>query len=176
MQDRFWMGASVIIALFTALASIGCTTPKASTRVIYSSQLTSLDAIITRSGVTLDGAVGRDGHGVIRIDSTGPATIRLAEVRPKDAEAVTLIYRGHLRTQNLRGRAYLEMWCDIAGKGEFFSKSLSTAVTGTEDWVSQQTEFFVEKGQPVQAIRLNVFVEGVGIVWIGPILLAQTAR
>jgi len=59
--------------------------------------LTSLDAIITRSGVTLDTAIGRDGHGVIRIDSTGPMTIRLAEVRPKNAEAVRLIFRGHLR-------------------------------------------------------------------------------
>src|SRR2546425_9517661 len=82
MRDRSSMATSFVIVVIV-LASVGCTAPKTSTRVIYSNHLTSLDAIITSDGVTLDRAMGRDGYGVIRIDATGPTTIRLAEVRPK---------------------------------------------------------------------------------------------
>jgi hypothetical protein len=150
--------------------------PKASLRVIYSDHLSSLDAIITHTGVTLDTALSPDRKGVIRIDATGPTTIRLAEVRAQDAEDVKLVYRGHLRTQALRGHAYLEMQCSIRGMGEFPSKLLQNSVTGTTDWVSQQAEFFVEKGQQVEMIKLNVVVEGPGVVWVGPILLTENSR
>ena len=150
--------------------------PKTSTRVIYSDRLSSLDAIITRIGVTLDTALSPDRKGVIRLDSTEPTTIQLAEVRPGDLEDVTLVYRGHLRTQALRGHAYLEMRCSIRGVGEFPSKLLQSPVSGTTDWVSQQTEFFVEKGRQVEMIKLNVVIDGPGIVWLGPILLAQNSR
>jgi hypothetical protein len=159
-----------------ALAAIGCSVPKASTRVIYSDHLSSLDAIITRAGVTLDTAISPDGRGVIRLDLTNPITIRLAEVRPENVEDVMLVYRGHLRTRALRGHAYLEMQCSIRGVGELPSKLSGTSVSGTTDWVSQQTEFFVDKGRQVEMIKLNVVIDGPGIVWIGPILLTQNSR
>lgn len=165
-----------VVLAVVGLAAIGCSMPKASTRVIYSDRLSSLDAIITRTSVTLDTAISPDRKGVIRLDSTGPTTIQLAEVRPGDVEGVTLVYRGHLRTQVLRGHAYLEMLCSIRGVGEFPSKLLESPVTGTTDWVSQQTEFFVEKGRQIEMIKLNVVIDGPGIVWVGPILLAQNSR
>jgi hypothetical protein len=165
----------MILSLFM-FGVIGCSGPRTSTRVIYSNHLSSLDGIITRSGITLDTAASEDGKGVIRIDSTGPTTIRLAEVRPLNANSIMLVYRGHLRTQALRGHAYLEMWCTIRGVGEFSSKLLQSSVTGTTGWVSQQTEFFVEEGRKVEMIKLNVVVEGPGVVWVGPILLAQNVR
>ena len=159
-----------------ALAAIGCAVPQTSTRVLYSDHLGSLGAIITRTGVTLDTSISPGGSGVIRIDAKGPTTIRLAEVPAEDAEDVKLVYRGHLRTRGLRGHAYLEMRCSVRGVGEFPSKLLQSSVTGTTDWVSQQAEFFVEKGRRVEMIKLNVVVEGPGVVWIGPILLAQNER
>jgi hypothetical protein len=121
-----------VVLAVVALAAIGCSAPKASTRVIYSNHLSSLDAIITRTGVTLDTALSPDRKGVIRLDSTDPTTIRLAEVRLDDVENVTLVYRGHLRTQALRGHAYLEMRCSIRGVGEVPSKLLQSSVTGTK--------------------------------------------
>jgi hypothetical protein len=165
-----------VILAVVALAAIGCSTPKASTRVIYSNRLSSVDAIITRTGVTLDTAISPDRKGVIRVDSTGPMTIQLAEVRPENLEDVTFIYRGHLRTQALRGHAYLEMRSSVRGVGELPSTLSGSSLTGTTDWVSQQTEFFVKKGRQVDMIRINVVVDGPGIVWIGPILLAQNSR
>jgi hypothetical protein len=165
-----------VVLAVAALAAIGCSVPKASTRVIYSDRLSSIDAIITRTGVTLDTAISPDRKGVIRVDSTDPTTIRLAEVPLDGVEDVTLVYRGHLRTRALRGHAYLEMLCSIRGMGEFPSKLLQSPVTGTTDWVSQQTEFFVEKGRQVEMIKLNVVIDGPGIVWVGPILLSQNSR
>jgi hypothetical protein len=68
------------------------------------------------------------------------------------------------------------MRCSVRGLGELPSKLSGSSVTGTTDWVSQQTEFFVEHGRQVEIIKLNVVVDGSGVVWVGPILLAQNSR
>jgi hypothetical protein len=165
-----------VIALMFSLSGSAYAGPPPSERIIYSNALDSAEAILTRSGVTLDTAISHDGKGAIRIDASGPTTIRLAEVQPKDAEGVALTYRAHLRTQNLTGRAFLEMWCSIPGKGEFFSRGLQAPVTGTTEWVSAETPFFLEKGQRAQTVKLNVVVEGAGIVWVDDIALGESAR
>jgi hypothetical protein len=163
------------LAIVVATCSVACSGPTASPRVLYSDHLESLDAILTRSGVTLDRAISGDGRGVIRLDSTGPMIVRIAEVRPENAEGVVLTYRGHLRAARLRGRAYLEMSYSVPGRKDLVVNAQEAAVSGTTDWVSQQTRLLLEKGQRVNAVKLNVVVEGTGTVWIGPVLLGQVS-
>ena len=45
-------------------------------------------------------------------------TIRLFEVHSPDVEQCMLTYRAKLRTQDLSGRAYLEMWCRLPGRAK----------------------------------------------------------
>jgi hypothetical protein len=68
------------------------------------------------------------------------------------------------------------MWCSIPGKGEFFSRALQAPVSGTTGWVTQETSFFLEKGQRAQVVKLNVVVAGRGTVWVDEISLAQAGR
>ncbi len=164
------------ICVILSPCSIACSGPTPSARAIYSNHLNSVEAILTRGGVTLDRAISNDGRGAIRIDASEPTAVRLAEVRPEGAEAVLFVYRGHLRAANLKGRGYLEMRCDIPGKGEFLSRALEAAVTGTTGWVKQETAFFVVRGQRAQTVKLNVVVEGVGVVWIDNIVLVEATR
>ncbi|MCZ6795903.1 MAG: hypothetical protein O7J95_20025 [Planctomycetota bacterium] len=130
-----------------------------------------MDGVLTRSGVVFDEAQSSDGNGALRIDGFGTGTVRLFETGDIDAENARLIYSAKIRTENLDGRAYLEMWCHFPGQGEFFSRALDTPVAGTTEWVSQQTPFLLQAGQNPDNVRLNLVIEGEGTVWIDDIRL-----
>ena len=97
-------------------------------------------------------------------------TFRLFEVSGPGVEDCTVFYLAKLKTEGLTGRAYLEMWCRLPGRGEFFSKGIMNTVTGTNDWVSCEIPFFLKKGQKPDLIRLNLIVEAVGkLFWKKPV-------
>jgi hypothetical protein len=108
------------------------------------------------------------------IDSSEEQTVRLFEVVDPQTEACLLANRAKIRTEGLAGRAYLEMWCRLPGRGEFFSKSLNQAVKGTTDWGSYENPFYLEKGQRPDLIKLNLVVEGRGKVRIRDVELLKT--
>ena len=125
------------------------------------------DPTITQGGITVD----EDGW---LIDSTEKQTIRLFEVQNPQVELCLVTYKAQMKTENLRGRAYLEMWCRFPGRGEFFSKGFQQAVKGTTLWSSYEIPFYLKKGQKPDLIKLNLIVEGVGKIWIKDIELLRT--
>lgn len=135
-----------------------------------------LDQLITRDGVSVDREVSSDGAGSLRIETREPTTVRLFEAHGTDVDDALLFYRAKLRTESLDGRAYLEMWAHFPGKGEFFSRGLQSAVSGTTGWTSQETPFVLERGQTPDHVKLNLAVEGTGTVWIDEIVLAAAPR
>jgi WD40 repeat protein/predicted Ser/Thr protein kinase len=124
---------------------------------------------ITRDGVTAE-------EGAWRIEAGQKRTVRLFEVSKPGVEDCTLAYRAKIKTRELQGKAYLEMWCRLPGRGEFFSKDFSHAVSGTTDWASCETPFLLEKGQRPDLIKLNLVVEGKGTVWIKDVELLKAPR
>jgi hypothetical protein len=168
-------GADPLRAAFALLAAalLACGGTAKPEQKIYANPLDSLGDVLTKSGVAADASVSSDGHGSIRIDATGPTTVALAEVRPAAAEDVTLFYRARLRSEGVTGQAYLEMWCQIPGMGEFFSRALQDPLTGTSDWRSQATPFLLQAGQRAELVKLNVVVTGPGRLWIDDLSLSQ---
>lgn len=108
------------------------------------------------------------------IDAKEEQTIRLFEVPDPQAEQCLITYRAKLKTEGLGGRAFLEMWCRLPGRGEFFSKGLSQVVKGTADWASYETPFYLKKGQRPDLIKLNLVVEGKGRLWLKDVQLLKT--
>jgi hypothetical protein len=161
--------ARLALAFLVSLLGVASCKGRAPETVIYTNPLDSLDQSLTKSGVTAE-------QGALRIDATGPVTIALAEVRPEAAEHANLFYRARLRSQDLNGQAFLEMWCVVTGMGEFFSRGLDGPLTGTSDWVTQQTPFFLDSGQRAELVKLNLVVTGPGKVWIDDLSLAQAPR
>lgn len=135
--------------------------------------LDNLRNLVTQSGVELDKADSSDGRGSLRINSGGKSTVRLFEVENPNVENARLIYQAHIKTRELQGKAYLEMWCRLPGKGEFFSRALNQTYSGSTDWSSTETPFFLQAGQKPDLVRLNVVVEGAGTVWIDDIRLVK---
>lgn len=120
---------------------------------------TVADPTITKDGLSIDGDCWR-------IDFDQPRTVRLFEIPNPDIQQCYLSYRGQMRSEDLAGRAYLEMWCRLPARGEFFSKALTSAVEGTNDWVACEAPFFLKKGQNPDLIRLNIVAEGAGSIWL----------
>jgi len=138
--------------------------------------LDDTEGLITQSGLVIDKAVSSDGNGSLRIDAAGPTTVRLFETGDVDIEYARLIYQAKVRTEDVRGQVYLEMWCHFPGKGEFFSRGLTQIgipLTGTTDWTTEETHFLLQDGENPDNIKLNLVVGGKGTVWIDDIRLLK---
>ena len=132
-----------------------------------------MDGVITQTGVAIDRRNSADGRGSLMISTESPVTVRLFETGEIDIENARIIYRAKLRTADVTGNVYLEMWCSFPGMGEAFSRALQSPLTGTTEWTSQETPFFLKPGENPDNIRLNVVIEGRGRVWIDDIRLEK---
>jgi len=135
--------------------------------------LDSLEGIITQSGIRIDKQISSDGNGSLRIEAREPTTIRLFETGDIDIENARLIYQARVRTENVEGQVYLEMWCHFPGKGDFFSRGLETPLTGSTDWVTEEIPFFLKKRENPDNVKLNLVIKGKGMVWIDDIRLLK---
>ncbi len=135
--------------------------------------LNDLEGVITHDGVELDQAVSSDGGGALRVVASKPTTVRLFEVTDVAVENARLTYEARLRTENVTGQVFLEMWCHFPGRGEYFSRGLVSPLTGTTDWTTEETPFFLKAGEQPDRIKLNVVVNGTGTAWIDDIRLLK---
>ena len=135
--------------------------------------LDSLDGIPTQSGMELDQQVSYDGKGSLKISAEEPRVIRLFETGDLEIEEARLLYQAKLRTENVEGQVFLEMWCYFPGKGEFFSRGLQHTLSGTTGWISVETIFFLKKGENPDNVKLNLVIDGKGTAWIDDIHLTK---
>lgn len=108
------------------------------------------------------------------LEANEPQTFRLFEIKDPEAQQCLITYRAKIKSDDLAGRAFLEMWCRFPGQGEYFSKGLDQTVKGTSDWASYEIPFNLKKGQQPDLIKLNVTVEGTGRIWLKDIELLKT--
>jgi len=119
--------------------------------------------------ITQDGVEVADGGW--KITAADTRTARLFEAPLPPLAAGPFFYRAKLKTENVKGRAFLEMWVRFPGQGEFFSKGFHNAVSGTNGWAEYEIPFFLKKGQQPDLAKLNLTIEGSGTVWIKDIQL-----
>ncbi len=125
------------------------------------------DATLSKDSITVE-----EDRWVV--DAKEDQTVRLFEIQNPDAEQCLLTYRATMRTEGLAGRVFLEMWCRLPGRGEFFSKGLNQAITGPTDWASYEIPFYLKKGQRPDLIKLNLVIEGRGKVSMKEVQLLKT--
>ena len=59
------------------------------------------------------------------------------------------------------------------GGGQYFSRGMNSVVTGTMDWSTLQTPFFLQPGQSAKRVTLNIVIKGKGTVWVDDVHLAK---
>ncbi|MDD2889690.1 MAG: hypothetical protein PHE49_03495 [bacterium] len=125
------------------------------------------DKLITENGI-------KGEQGGWRIDSQEKQSVRLFEVSVSQIEQCMLTYRAQMKSDKVKDKAYLEMWCRLPGRGEFFSKGLRQPLKGTTNWATFEVVFYLKKREAPDLIKLNVAFEGSGSVWIKDIELFKT--
>jgi hypothetical protein len=163
----------VFICLLMMLGVTNCSKPSAQVVELKSFSVDNMEGLITQSGVQIDKAVSSDGKGSLRVTVSEPTVVRLYEVRDLNIENARLIYQAKVRTEGVKGQVYLEMWCHFPGKGEFFSRGLQNTLTGTNQWVTMETPFFLKKAESPDYVRLNLVINGKGTAWIDDIHLLK---
>ena len=98
------------------IALVACSQTKTNATEMKHFPIDNLDAIISKSDIQLDKEISSDGNGSLRITVTKPTVVLLYEVKDIDIENARLIYQARVRTENIEGQAYLEMWCHFPGK------------------------------------------------------------
>jgi hypothetical protein len=162
MRNRNMLFVLVVVCI----GLTGCSQEPAEPSLIYHSSADDTNDVVGGYLVTVDSTAFAEGHASLRVDVQEPATIPLYEVHDINIENARLIYRALMRSQNIQGQAYLEMWCQFPGKGEYFSRDLTTPVVGTSDWKTEETQFFLRAGQNPNLVKLNLVVNGSGTVWV----------
>ena len=132
-----------------------------------------LKGIITRTGIEVDKTISDDGNGSIKIETSKPITVQLYSVDDIDVDDTQIVYEANIKSDDVKGQAYLEMWCVFKDKGEFFSRGFDSVISGTTDWKTIRTVFNLNKGEKPDQIKLNVVVNGVGTIWIDDIHLSK---
>ncbi len=130
---------------------------------------TPADQTIARDNITVDGESWK-------IEINREASVPMFELPiVSGIENCMLTYRAQMKAENLSGKAYLEMWCRLPGKGEFFSKGLKNPLTGTTGWAEYEVPFYLKKGQQPDLLKLNVFGKGQGTIQIKDIKVLKTS-
>ena len=162
------LGAMV---MFLAVITAGCTGSGDSSVEIRRLSLDDATGVVDSRLVVPDAEVSVDGGGSLRIDAGGPMTVRLFAVPDIYLENAKLNYRVQVRTEGVQGTVYPEMWCQFAGMGEYFSRGLQKQLSGTTDWTTLETPFFLKAGENPDTVRLNMVITGPGTVWVDDIRL-----
>ena len=136
------------------------------------SKLTLDDASSLGTTISTDPTVKQEGNGSIRISTVWPTTICLGEVKELNFENGRIVFRAKVKSEELEGTAFLEMWCHVGG-GQYFSRGMNSVVTGTMDWKTLQTPFFLQPGQRAKKATLNIVINGKGTVWIDDVHLLR---
>jgi hypothetical protein len=165
----------LFVGLIIVLAIVACSQTKTNTTAteLKNFPVDNLEGVISKSDVLLDKEISSDGNGSLKITVTKPTVVLLYEVKDIDIENARLIYQARVRTEKIEGQAYLEMWCHFSGKGDFFSRGLQSPLTGTTDWTTVETPFFLQKGENPDYVKLNLVINGKGTVWIDDIRLIK---
>jgi len=167
MNKYFFISFLLLIFLF-----ISCDVQSEKSELKYF-PVNDLKGIITQSGIEVDKTVSDDGNGSIRIETSKPITVQLYKVDDIDVDDTQIVYEANIKSDDVKGQAYLEMWCVFKENREYFSRGFDSVISGTTDWKTIRTVFNLNKGERPDQIKLNVVVNGVGTIWIDDIHLSK---
>lgn len=131
------------------------------------------DAVLANDNIGVGVNVDLDDDAW-KIEFAGIDSVALFEYPIEDTENCILTYRATMKSEGLKGRSYQEMWCRLPDKGEFFSKGIDNPVIGNTDWKVYEVPFYLKKDQKPDLLKINVFGEGTGTVWIKDIEILKT--
>lgn len=124
---------------------------------------------------------GHDGGRCLKVakETSGKTTVPLLEVEAPGISLPMYAVKGRVRTEAVRGQAYLELLSHFGADGVHYSRTLSGSgpmqhLGGTSEWREFMLPFFSSPGHaPPSKLSVNLVLPGPGVVTIGPLELVQ---
>ena len=126
--------------------------------------------------ISADSSVKAEGSASIQITNVWPTVIGLGEIDGLDLDDATLVYQAKVRSQDLHGTAFLEMWVHFPESGPYFTRNLDDTVSRTSDWKTMGTSFVLQPGQNPDKVTLNLAINGSGTIWVDDVRLLRRPR
>lgn len=139
--------------------------------------ISSLQELITQSGVEIDNEITTDNNGSLLINTDKAIKVELFELDKQNFKNKRLTYKAQIRsedltgTDDLRGISYIELVAVFPDGEELISRGPRVPISGTIDWRPAETVLYVDKGNAPKNVKLNLIVEGQGKVWIDAVKL-----
>jgi hypothetical protein len=169
------MHNNFLVPLLYLSVLYGCLDDHSGVSELKTFPLDNLKGVVTQSAVAIDHAISSNGNGSLTVSVDKPTAIHLFEVHGLSVNNARLFYQAKVRLKNVSGQVYLEMWCHVPGKGEFFSRSLHAPLSGTTDWITVETPFLLRDNENPDYLKLNLVIDGTGTVWIDEMKLLKGA-
>ncbi len=167
---------TLIMTILLSVVWAACSQGSTAEEVLFSNAVHDETGVVSQGQVVFDAETTSDGTGSLMIEAEDSTTVRLYEAGDIDVEDSRLVYRARMRTENVQGDVFLEMWCRFPGMGRYFSRAMHAPLSGTTEWTLQETPFFLEAGQNPDAVQLNIVVSGPGTVWVDEVELVKLPR
>jgi len=123
--------------------------------------------------VQFDPNISSDGNGSLRVTARAPMTARIYEMGPLAVENARLTYQARVRTADVQGKVFLEMWCRLPKRGIRFSRGFASALRGTTGWTVLEASLGLKQGERPENVGLSLVVDGTGTAWIDDIRLLR---
>lgn len=141
---------------------------------LHKHSLDFLDGVIARKNVVIDEEIKAQGKGSLRISAPVSTVVELFEKKGLKAKDVKLVYSARMRTEDLKGKAYLEMLIFYPDGSKNFSRSLKSALSGTSGWKEESVSYPLKKGLSPDSVKLNLVIDGTGTVWVDDVKLRKS--
>lgn len=131
-------------------------------------ETTQIDTQITADAAT----------GGLKISTAWPTVIALTkqDISSRKIEDMVLDYSAKVKTKDLKGVAFLEMWVHFPDDSAYFARGRENTIKNTTDWTTLSTAFHLQKGQIPNAVTLNLVINGKGTVWIDQVNLVPKSH
>ncbi|MGB3365834.1 MAG: hypothetical protein WBB48_13760 [Thermodesulfobacteriota bacterium] len=162
----------LIFSIYCALSNKSLA--QAETEFVF--PISSVQELITQSGVEIDREITADNNGSLLINTDKPIKVELFEL-DKDFKNKRLKYKAQIRSENLtgtdelRGISFIELVATFPDGEELISRGPRVPISGTTDWRTAETVLYVDKGNAPENVKLNLIVEGQGKVWLDAVKL-----
>lgn len=147
---------------------------QAETELVF--PISSVQELITQSGVEIDREITADNNGSLLINTEKPIKVELFEL-DENFKNKRLTYKAQIRsedltgTNELRGISYIELVAIFPDGEELISRGPRVPISGTTDWRTAETVLYIDKGGTPENVKLNLIVEGQGKVWLDAVKL-----
>ncbi len=154
------------LALLAVLVLVGCRGDEGS-RVLGTFPLDDLDGLLTTRNVDIDTVQTTDGHGSLHFFAPSQRLVNLYNVpTPGLRGPCDLVWSLDVRTIMLLRPLDVEVWLFPEKGDPRMVRQHLERIQQTVEWTRRTARIPVEAGERIDRVRLAVYVDGMGHVWL----------